>query len=283
MTLGRRLQSLDRRALYLLLALTIALPMVLGAPVPPAAVSPEAHRFYDTIERLAADPVESKKLVLIGTNYGAGTLAENQTQLEAVVRHLVRHRFRIALLSFADPQGRDLGQRVLQSLATPAGYVYGKDWVNFGYRPWGGIDQVLKSASTDLPGTVANEIQGAAVGTLPVMEGVRSADDIAAVVNIASTDSLEKWLSFFPRPSGEPLVLLFCPTGVMATEAYPLLRSGQLQGMLPGLRGSIEYEGLLQEAGFATRLSASLSYAHFLIIGLVIVGNIGMFLERRGH
>jgi hypothetical protein len=88
-------------------------------------------------------------------------------------------------------------------------------------------------------------------------------------------------VQYFSRPDKSPLPLLYCPTSIMAPEAYPMLRSGQLKGMLSGLKGAIEYEVLLKEPGFATSASASLSWAHFMIIVLVIVGNIGMLLERK--
>lgn len=283
MNLGRRLQTIDRRGLYLLLMVIVGLPFVPGVtiPVPAPAVLPQTRAYYDTIENVARDEKTKGQLVILATNYGAGTMAENQTQFEATAKHLVRHRMKIALLSFIDPQGRDLGQRAFERIAAKAGYEYGKDWCNIGYRPADGFNQVMLSAASDLPGTFGTDIRGARLADLPVMQGTKSADDIALAVNFASTASLPIWLQFFPKPNKERLTLLYAPTSVMAPEAFPLLRSGQLQGMLIGLKGSIEYEGLIRERGFATRASASLSYAHFLIIVLVALGNVGMFLERR--
>ena len=60
-----------------------------------------------------------------------------------------------------------------------------------------------------------------------------------------------------------------------------MLETGQLQGMLTGLKGASEYELLLEKAGFATSASASLSLSHLLILVLIFLGNLGMFLERK--
>jgi hypothetical protein len=67
----------------------------------------------------------------------------------------------------------------------------------------------------------------------------------------------------------------------MANEAYPMLETGQLQGMLVGLKGANEFETLMKRPGFATRASASLSYSHLLIILLIILGNVGMIQDRK--
>ena len=104
-------QKIDRRILYVLLAFVLSTPFLISVPVPKSVVSPQAHSFYDTIEEIANDSVNSKKLVILSTNYEAGTLAENQTQTEAVMRHLMKRHLKFAIFSFAYPQGRELAQK----------------------------------------------------------------------------------------------------------------------------------------------------------------------------
>jgi hypothetical protein len=283
MSLGERLQKLDRRWLYLLTALIIGLPFVPGirVPVPPPVIQPQTRAYYQTIEDLAADPVESKKLVIVAVNYASGTLAENQSQCEATLKHLMRKKLKFALFTFTDPQGRDLGLRLAERLAADQAYTYGESWCSFGFRPAAGVDQTLKTMCTDLPGGIVTDVNGKPIASLPMMASVKSADDVGLVINFASTQSIDLWLQFFSRPDKSTLPMLYGPTSIMAPEAYPLLRSGQLKGMLTGLKGAIEYEALLKEPGFATSASASLSWAHFLIIALVILGNVGMYLEKK--
>jgi hypothetical protein len=73
----------------------------------------------------------------------------------------------------------------------------------------------------------------------------------------------------------------------MAPEAYPLLDSGQLVGMLTGMRGAAEYETLLgsRSPGFAVTAMAGQSFAHLFILGLIALGNLpilaGVLARRR--
>ena len=62
---------------------------------------------------------------------------------------------------------------------------------------------------------------------------------------------------------------------------YPLLQTGQITGLLGGLRGAAEYETLLNQAGKATAGMDAQSATHFLIIGLIIVCNVCYLLSGR--
>jgi hypothetical protein len=274
-------QRIDRRYLYLLLALIVAAPFVFDVPVPPAVVLPQTRAFYDTIEQMASDPVAKNKLVILSTNYGAGTLAENNTQTEAVMRHLMKRHLKFAIFAFNDPQGRELGQRVADSIQGQYGYEYGRDYVNFGYRPGDAVVPLLKAAVRDVPGAFRNDFRGTSLAQVPMMQGIKTVNDVGLIIEVTPSATIGAWIQFYQRTGDKPIPTLFCPTAVMAPEAFPYLKSGQLQGMLNGLAGAIEYEVLTGEKGFGTRASASLSYAHLLIIVLIVLGNAGMFAERH--
>ncbi len=273
-------QRIDRRYLYLLLVLVLSAPFLFPVPVPAPVVSPQTKSFYDTIEEMAKDPARKDKLVIVSANFDAGTKAENGTQAEAVMRHLMQHHMRFAIFDFNAPQGRQLAQDFMDANQAKYGYVYGRDYSNWGYRPAAAIAPLLKSMVHDVPGTIGNDINGTPVGTLPSMKDVKTVDDIGLIVELTASESLPTWLQYFQRAGKEPIPTLYCPTRVMAPQAFPLLKSGQIQGMLSGLNGTIEYEGLIHETGFATKASASLSYSNLLIMLLIILGNIGMFVAN---
>jgi hypothetical protein len=276
-----RAQRIDRRILYLLLALCIAVPIAVDVPQPRPVVMPETQSLYNTIESIAKDPVESKKLAIVCTNYSGGTLAENQTQNEAIVRHLMRLKLKFAVFAFATPQGRELGRAVADKLAEEYKYVYGSDYVDLGFCPPDAIEVRLKAAVDDLPGAFEKDSAGAALTSLPIMAQVKTVNDINLIVEVTPSETLPPWLQFFQRAGEKPIPTVYCPTAVMGPEKYPLLKSGQLQGMMLGLRGASEYETLLGVDGFGHRGGASLSLSHLLIILLILLGNLGMFAERR--
>jgi hypothetical protein len=70
-------------------------------------------------------------------------------------------------------------------------------------------------------------------------------------------------------------------TGVMAPGLYPLLRSGQLNGLIGGLRGAAEYETLIGQKGKAIAGMDAQSATHLAIIVLVIMCNLFYFSTRK--
>ena len=70
-------------------------------------------------------------------------------------------------------------------------------------------------------------------------------------------------------------------TGVIAPGLYPLLRSGQINGLIGGLRGAAEYELLIGFEGSAAGGMDAQSATHMTIIVLVLLANLFYFISRR--
>jgi hypothetical protein len=70
-------------------------------------------------------------------------------------------------------------------------------------------------------------------------------------------------------------------TAVSAPQFYPYLQTGQLIGLLGGLKGAAEYETLVNYAGDATRRMDAQSIAHLVIIIFIIFANISYFVLRK--
>jgi hypothetical protein len=69
-------------------------------------------------------------------------------------------------------------------------------------------------------------------------------------------------------------------TGVIAPGLYPFLRSGQINGLIGGLRGAAEYEVLISKKGRAVAGMDAQSATHFAIIALVLLCNTFYFVIR---
>ena len=81
-----------------------------------------------------------------------------------------------------------------------------------------------------------------------MLQGVQSLRDVNYAISLgAGKPGVEEWYVFgkdkykFELGGG-------C-TGVMAPGLYPLLRSGQINGLIGGLRGAAEYETLIGPEG----------------------------------
>jgi hypothetical protein len=75
--------------------------------------------------------------------------------------------------------------------------------------------------------------------------------------------------------------LILACTAVMATDYYPYLSSGQLLGLVGGMKGAAEYERLLGLVGDARRGMDAQSLVHVLVVLLVVMGNVALMTAGR--
>jgi hypothetical protein len=68
----------------------------------------------------------------------------------------------------------------------------------------------------------------------------------------------------------------------MAPEQYPFLDSGQLVGLLTGMKGAAEYEKLVGAPALATRGMLGQSAAVVLILVFIALGNAGQLATLWG-
>lgn len=267
-TIWQQMLMIDRRILYLILFVNMIVFLLLPVKVP-TVTSPPVRKFYDTVEQL-----QPGDMVMVSSNWSAGTIGENLPQLEAVIRHLMRKRARFTIISI-EPQSRDISLRFARRFTKEGGYKYGEDWAHFGFVP--NLVVAIKGMVKDLPATIKQDVEGNPIDKLPVMRGIKTLADYKMVIDITPSGTVAAWISYRPKN----LIVLFCPTSVMAAEAYTFLDSGQVAGMLTGAIGAQEYEQLLQVEGLGTPFAKAISFSHALIILFIILGNIALFMSRR--
>ncbi|MBI3910844.1 MAG: hypothetical protein HY320_07910 [Armatimonadetes bacterium] len=269
---------IDRRLVYAGLFLITLAPLV-GRWALPLYVTPPPKMLADTINALPQD-----KLVFISSNWDAGTQAENRPQMTVLVRHLIRRRLKFASISIGAPNAPQLAnaaiEQAIQLEKVP--WVYGQDWVNLGYKlatePW------LRSFVRQIPEAVKEDWKGTPVDQIPVMRGVQKFGpdgQASMLIDITGSATIDGWYRYL-SPTGVKLGL-GC-TAVMAPEQYPFLDSGQLSGLLTGMKGAAEYEQIIGAQGFGTTAMAGQSFAHLYILILIILGNLSLvlgWLERR--
>lgn len=267
-SIWERMLNIDRRILYLLLFANIVLFLLLPIRMR-AAVSPPVQKFYDEIEKL-----QPGDLVMISSNWSASTLAENQPQLEAVIRHLMRKKAKFTLIS-VEAQSRDISYRLASRLTPEGGYEYGRDWAHFGFVT--NLIVSIKGMVNNLPDTIKKDVRGTPVSELPLLKGITSLRQYKMIIDVTPSATVPFWISYAPKETK----ILYCPTSVMAAEAYTFLDSGQIKGMITGAKGAQEYEQLLGIVGLGTRFVNAISFSHVLIILFIFLGNLALFMNRR--
>ncbi|MEA3431417.1 MAG: hypothetical protein U9R01_01880 [candidate division WOR-3 bacterium] len=268
-----KLGKIDRRVIYLLAILAVVIPLVVKIRLP-MYVSRETKGVYTTIEHCAED-----KIVLVDCSWDAGNRGENWPQTEAIMEHLMRKGIKFAIMSII-PQGAGFGREVAEKVAKKYGKEYGVDWCSFGYLAAGGRAgaAVIQALAKDIEGVVKKDIKGTPLDSIPMMKGIEDIHDISLICGIAYWPT-EDWLRFVQGVYGTNTV--FCSSAIVSSSLYPYLDSGQLCGLLVGVRGAAEYEHLLGTEELGTELIIPQSMVHLLIVVLIILANIGFWAERR--
>lgn len=281
--------ELNRRVIYLFVALALSFPLIMRYTVDPAEMK-SANNFYNLVDSLDSDV---SKVAFVAFDFGPNTKAENSPQAEVVIEHLMRKRVPIILFSqyvLADPFLKSIPERIKETLESEfpgESWEYGKDWVNLGFRPGAGLliqslpksDNFVEVFQVDANGT-----------PLPELELFKHKIGLSNVALLAQFTGLvgtfDTYVQFFQSESYRPAFGHGC-TSITIPEAYIYLDSGQLSGLLEGIAGAAWYSHRLSKQ-FPDRpkdnalvINTGLGIAHMLLILLIVLGNLTAYYQYR--
>lgn len=269
----QRLMNIDRRIIFVLVFLGVAIPLLVDfyLPIKPTST---VQAVYDEIERVAAI---DEGTVLLSFSYGASTEPEMQPMARSLVRHCFSRDIKVVAICLW-PEAPGLAQEVLQTTAAEFGKTYGVDYAFMGYKP--GNYSVILNMGQDFHDAFPRDAWGARSNTVPLTRDIRSLRDFDFVIDLAAGDSIEFWwIPFGQEKFGFPFAG-GC-TAVMAPDLFPFLQSRQLVGLIGGLAGAAEYEILMNRRDSATEAMRAQSITHLIIIAFILFGNAVFFLTRR--
>jgi len=270
-TFWQRMQQIPRYYVYLLLAAVVVwqLLMPIRLPIVPSSAT---TGLYDAIKAAPDD-----KLIIISTDWDASTQAETGPQTQAVINACFQLKKRFVIMNMQPPMGVKLSNDIALAVGKQYGARYGIDWANWGYKY--GYGNVLMALAKDIPKAIGDDFDGKPATTLPLMKGVKDIKSISLVIEITGLSGMtESWIGLIQGPYQVPFASAY--TAVMAPGYYPFLDSGQMKGMLVGAKGAAEMEALVKRPGSATTIMNVQSWAHVLIIVLIVLGNVGYVLSR---
>ncbi|MCK4428046.1 MAG: hypothetical protein KAW16_06160, partial [candidate division Zixibacteria bacterium] len=250
--------------IFLAIIIPLLLPMNLDF-----SVTPPVRSFYDAIEEL---PPGSK--VLVSCDYDPGSMPELFPMNLAVFHHLLSRGHKVIVMQLW-ATGMLLAERAMtEVLEDFPDKKHGEDWVNLGFKE--GREVVMVSMGTNIPKTFPTDSRGTNVEDIPIMQGVTNFDDIALLMNISGgLPGTKEWV--LQVQSRYHVKLVSGCTAVSAPEFYPYIQSGQLVGLLGGMKGAAEYEKLLQRPGTAQRGMDAQSVSHIIVFLFILIGNIAYF------
>ena len=273
MNFAERMLHIDRRIIFLVIGVCTLLPLLY--PVGLAIrVSSEVRGVHDYIESLPEGSV-----FLLSMDYDPASKPALYPQAVALLRHAFRKNLRVIGMTLWLP-GTGLAEQVMTQVAREMGKVSGKDYVFLGWSP--GSGSLIINMGQDLYKAFPTDYYNQPTRELAVLKGIQTLRDVNYVVSLAAgTSGIETWYVYgkdkykFELGGG-------C-TGVIAPGLYPLLRSGQINGLIGGLRGAAEYEVLIGQKGRAVAGMDAQSATHFAIIVLVILCNVFYLLMKTSR
>lgn len=268
----QRLANLDRRWVFLAIAVAVTAPFAMKWVMPVGSVNARTQRVFDVLQK--AQPGEA---IMIAFDYGPAAMPELQPMAVALIRHALSRNLRVVAVAL-DIQGVLLAEGAFAQASTGiAGKEATRDYVNLGFKP--GYELVILGMGSNIVKTYAQDAAGHPTAGLPVLRGLAKLSDLRLVIDLAQSDTPMAWILFGYERFHVPLAAGV--TAVMATDFYPYLGTGQLTGLISGLKGAAEYETLLGKPDKGTLGMTSQSVAHVMVIFLVLLGNLGYMLARR--
>jgi len=288
MSLWEKLEAIDRRVLYALLWIVV-LPVLYYPINLPTIISDLTREYYNQIEA-----IPSGSVVVLAYDLGPAGWPELGGQCYATMQHLFtminEKGIKVVMLCYW-ATGAALIPNTFEGVYGPMdqmGAEYGVDWVNLGYIAGGEVG--MSNFAMDTWGAKPTDYEGTLVSTIPLMQNVRTIQDVYMLISIESgTPGFEEYnRQWWTRKN--TLKILIGALGV-SIPGYEPFRPQRIQSYLPGGKGASEYISLVgkkvpailagQMGKKAVGVNDALSTSHILVIIFVAIGNIGYFLRPR--
>ncbi len=270
MKIWERLSKIDRRVIYLLLALVIIIPIVFKIPST-VAVSKAARMAYDAVDKLPAGTP-----IIFSTDFDPASMPELKPMMVAMLRQAFEKKLKVIMMGHW-PTGIPLSTLILEQVAKEFNAEYGVDYVNLGYRPGAGL--VMIQMGKEIRSVYDIDTKGNPVDSLPMMKSIHNYSDIGLVACFEAGSMGDIWVQYAWGRFGVKIIM--GTTAVVTPDSYPYLAAHQIEGLIGGMAGAAAYEKLISHPDKAMIRMSSQAWAHILIIVFIIIGNVGYFMMRR--
>jgi hypothetical protein len=280
MSLYDKVKNIDRRIIYLFIALSVIIPLVFRISFTEEA-SPIVQRIFDKIESL---PEGSR--VVLSFDYSPSTAPEIQPMADAFIRHILEKNLKLYFMALWATGHNIVTETVERVVETEfPEKQYGVDYLNLGYKA--GNEFLIAVILTDLKKMYTTDARGTDIDSLPMMRAVKNLRNFDLILSLGGgKPGIKEWVLFAGDPGHIPVG--GGATAVSAPNLYPYYPD-QLVGLLGGMKGGAEYESALMKAypEYSRKSHAGIdlmgpqAIAHIVIIIFVLVGNITYFIGRR--
>lgn len=243
MNIFERIQKLDRRWIYIVVALAIIIPLAIPFNSD-NVTSPPTENLYQFVDAMAG---RQDRAILLSFLHDASTMPELFPMEVAILRHCFERNIKVFMLTWL-PQGAPIIDYAINTVKEEYPNVKsGVDYCNFGYIPAALALPTILGMGDNIAAAVKTDAEGRKVENLEIIKGITNYSEMNLVIELSGSSAGGMWL-FYARPKFG-LNIALGVTAVMAADEYPYLQSGQMIGMLAGLKGAAEYEKLVDVFG----------------------------------
>lgn len=272
------LTKIPRQIIYLVIALAVAIPLIvpIGMPV---NVMPKSQMLFEAIDSLGPN----SKPVLISCDFDPQSMPELYPMLVGILRHCFARDVKVLLMALW-PQGPGMVELALDEVSGTYNKSYGNDYVFLGYKF--GVSAVLLGMGENIKAVFPFDYYSTPIDSIELTRDIRNYNDVSLVISLSTGDpGWRQWLLF--AQSRYRAHVGVGVTAVSAADVYPYVETGQVIGLLAGMKGASEYETLVQNEDYSDGIRRAVqgmdaqSLGHLVIMVFIVLGNIGFFMMRR--
>ncbi|MBN1879285.1 hypothetical protein JW823_04165 [bacterium] len=290
-TIWTRMMNIDRRIIYVIVAIVMILPIIFPFNLPMRVSKRTTQALFDAIDNFPSE----NGVFLISADLSPQDQPELYPMLVSWIRHCFHRDIKVLVMCLY-PTSLGLAEQALNQVATEFNnrastgigrrVVYGEDFVFLGYKP-PPIVPIL-GLGENIYEVYPRDFYGNDLRTLPMMvsKRIKSYRDMDMIGSIAANSLPITYVAYAQARFG--IRVTGGVTAVSVADFYPYLDSGQLTGMLEGMKGAAEYEQLIVEKfpedngrRMATEGMSAQSSTHIAIILMILLGNVCYFMQRR--
>jgi hypothetical protein len=276
------LRNLDRRWIFLAMLLAVSAPILAQQSFPEKPTKP----VLDVFNYIEGLPPGSN--ILLSFDYSPSSDGELAPLATAVVRHCCVKRHKMFFMTLY-PDGPPMMERTIREVVegefAAYHFKYGVDYINLGFN--NAEEVVITVMATDIKKMFPADYEKKPLDGFPITENISSLKDMALIFTISTGyPGMKEWVQYAASPLGVKLAA--GATAVQAPQAYPYIPN-QMLGLLAAIKGAAEYEAALAARyeqfrdpakNQAIKRMAPQFWAHLLIIGLIVLGNVSYFADR---
>jgi hypothetical protein len=271
-SIWKKLTAVPREVVMTLVLLAIIVPAMnpLGLPLLTGDMS---KAWYNSVDALPEDSV-----VLFDIGYGSGGYPSLGPGNIAAFHQMFEKDLKIVIMATA-LEGSMMYPLIMDAVKPEQTYgaVYGEDYVFLGYIA--GEQTAMAGVLGDLKSLVSNDYQGTSIDSLSVMDNVGGAEDFDVVAYMTTAGGTAEGWVYQAYSQYNKDVLGGC-LSMMTTSIKPYYDSGQLLGIMDGIKGAADLEFLTGHPGDAIVSSDILSFTQTLVLIFIVIGNVSFWMTR---